>query len=166
MRPEDVDGMNVYEDELVGGPVWREPNYPNIRYFVDGCIYNINDKSFLTIGGAYSVDKYYRIMMGRKWFAREQLTPEEMEEINFLSAGQHFDYVLSHTCPYSWQPTDLFLKGLDQNTVDDTMERWLDKFKDTITFDYYLFGHYHADRIISEEPFVRIYYQDIEELSL
>lgn len=166
MRPADVPNMKLLVDPYVEGPLYYEEKYPNINYLYDGACYTFNNKRFLAIGGAYSVDKWYRIMMGRKWFSNEQLTIDEMTSIETTCAGQHFDYVLSHTCPYSWQPTDLFLRGLDQDSIDNTMELWMDKFKDTITFDNWYFGHYHTDRTINENPLVRIYYQNIEEIKL
>jgi len=166
MRPTDVPNMKLIIDPHTYGPIYYEDEYPNINYLHDGGCYIFNDKRYLVIGGSYSVDKWYRIQMGRKWFANEQLTIDEMTDIESLWKGHHFDYVLSHTCPYSWQPTDLFLRGLNQDSVDNTMELWMDKFKDTITFDNWCFGHYHADRIINTKPSIRMYYQDIEEIEL
>jgi len=158
--------MELDIDKDTSGPIYFESEYPNIKYFYDGAAYLFGDNKFLTIGGAYSVDKFYRLMMGRKWFDNEQLTPEEMTIIETNWSGQHFDYVLSHTCPFSWQPTDLFLRGLDQSTVDNTMELWMDKFKEMISYDHWCFGHYHSDRIINDKPFIRMYYQDIEEIKI
>ena len=44
-----------------------------------GEIYNINGKSILVIGGAYSVDKEYRLLKGWSWFKDEQPN-KEIEE--------------------------------------------------------------------------------------
>ena len=71
----------------------------------------------------------------------------ERQTLQEKLGGRYFDVVLSHTCPYSWRPTDLFLKGVDQSTVDNTMELWMDELKDTFIWDHYFFGHYHADRL-------------------
>lgn len=43
-----------------GGTVWYQPEFSNILFAKDGEIYNINGNKTLVIGGAYSVDKYYR----------------------------------------------------------------------------------------------------------
>jgi 3-oxoacid CoA-transferase subunit A len=56
------------------------------------------------------------------------------------------DLVLSHTCPVAWEPTDLFLKGLDQSTVDKTMERYLGEIEYNLDYKAWLWGHYHAYR--------------------
>ena len=62
----------------------------------------------------------------------------------------------------SWQPFDLFLSGLDQSTVDKTMENWLETFKDEIDWDIWLFGHFHDDRLV--RPGVEMYFNDVEDL--
>ena len=76
--------------------------------------------------------------------------------------GESVDFILSHTCPLSWEPIDLFLNGIDQSTVDKSMEVWFDELKDNIKWKYYLFGHYHADRI--ERPHVEQFYQEYEDV--
>ena len=43
------------------GLVYMEEAYPNILFAKDGEIYNFHGKKVMAIGGAYSVDKYYRI---------------------------------------------------------------------------------------------------------
>lgn len=168
-RPENIPNMEVYWDEIVGNYIYCEHEYPNIRYFMDGKVYNINGWKTLVIGGAYSVDKWYRLSRAPDnakwtgWFPEEQLTTEEMATIEQQHSGQHFDFILSHTCPESWQPFDLFLRGLDQSTVDKTMEVWMEKFKNTVTWDVWLFGHFHDDRLV--RPHVEMFYTDIEDMA-
>lgn len=146
MRPEDVEDMDtIYCDKVEGYCYWEE-KYPNIFYLMDGEVYTIEGKRCLIIGGAYSVDKWYRLAMHYEWFDNEQLSEDEMNEIMEKYKGRHFDCVLSHTCPFSWQPVDLFLKGLDQSTVDNSMEVWMEEFSNSITFDAWCWGHYHHDR--------------------
>lgn len=167
-RPENIETMEQWYDCEIDGMVWREPEYPNIRYLMDGHAYLINNKPTLVIGGAYSVDKYYRLSRFSPdakwtgWFKDEQLTEDEMNSITEQFSGKHFTLVLSHTCPASWQPFDLFLSGLDQSTVDKTMENWLETFKDKIDWNIWLFGHFHDDRLV--RPGVEMYYNDIENL--
>lgn len=164
-RPRAVSNMRLIYDENVGNGVYYEPEFPHIRYFVDGGQYTINGYKVLTIGGAYSVDKWYRLTMGRKWFEDEQLTSEERELISKFVVDEKpksFDLVLTHTCPFSWMPTDLFIKGVDQTRVDNTMEHWLDYIQANICFRQWLFGHFHADRL--ETPFAQMFYTDITEL--
>lgn len=167
-RPENISTMEQWYDTEIDGTVWREPQFPNIRYFMDGHAYLINGKPTLVIGGAYSVDKWYRLSRMPKdakwtgWFKDEQLTVEEMQSISERFAGKHFAFIFSHTCPMSWQPFDLFLQGLDQDTVDKSMEEWLEQFKDTVTWNAWCFAHFHDDRLV--RPGVEMFYHDIEEL--
>lgn len=149
-RPENVKGMEMIYDEDIQGKVFYESEYPNIRYLMDGGEYVINGLSTLVIGGAYSVDKYYRLQNGWTWFPDEQLTKDEMLRIENQVIRKHYDVVLSHTCPYSWQPFDKFIPQVNQDTVDNTMEKWLDILKDMFTWDYWFFGHFHNDRMIDE----------------
>ena len=151
-----------YDEDVKGSIVWEE-EFPNIKYFHDWVAeYEIMGKKVLTIPGAYSVDKWYRLQNDWQWFPREQLTEPEMLDAEATFAGKHYDLVLSHTAPICWEPTDLFLGCIDQSTVDKTMEVWLNKFKDMITWGIYCFGHYHADRI--ERPHVEQFYQEYEKL--
>lgn len=162
-RPQDIKTMTTMYDEEVAGEVYVEPNYLSIRYLMDGAIYTINGLRTLVIGGAYSVDKYYRLAMGWTWYANEQLTPEELGTIRGKVFAEKFDLVLTHTCPYSWRPTDLFLPSVDQSKVDNFMEFALDDIRKEIEWKVWLFGHYHADRL--ERPGVEMMSVDIQDLN-
>ena len=72
------------------------------------------------------------------------------------------DYILSHTAPISEEPTYLFLNFIDQSKVDKTMENFLEKVKNQITFTKWFFGHYHDDAILNDK--FRIMFNDIIEL--
>lgn len=168
-RPEFVkDIVELYDNEI-GGTVLIEPTHPNIRYLLDGRKYWFGRYSAFIIGGAYSVDKRWRLANGKNlegwtgWFENEQLSQEEMNNIELNWAGCQFDFVFSHTCPISWQPTDMFLPMVDQSSVDNTMELWMEDFKDKIYWGVWLFGHFHADR--AERPNVQIMYNYIEDLN-
>ena len=162
-RPKNVKDMHKIYDSQVDGYVWFQPDYPNIRYFEEYGIYKINGMKTLIIGGAYSVDKYYRLATGTKWFSDEELTDEEMEDCMNTVALQRFDLVLTHTCPLPFEPTDLFLRGIDQSSVSKRMEEFLYRVYNNIDWDIWCFGHYHADRI--EAPYIEQYFQDTEELT-
>ena len=175
-RPELIKNMVLVNDENVNNVVYMEEAFPNIRYFVDGKIYNLLGYKCLVVGGAYSIDKWYRLAQAgyskdeaetadpKKcgWFKDECLTAAEMTAIMEKVKGESVDFILSHTCPLSWEPTDLFLNGIDQSTVDKSMEVWFDELKDNVKWKYWLFGHYHADRI--ERPHVEQFYQEYEDV--
>ena len=176
-RPQGLGNMECKYDPEVDGMVWMEEDYPNIHYFKDCGTYIINDYVCGVIGGAYSVDKWYRLARfgihsktdygynnpkKTGWFPDEQLTKEEMEVCSHLFKDWKFDFIFSHTCPYSWRPADLFLNGVDQSSVDSSMELWMDELKDQCKWKYWLFGHYHADRL--ERPHVEMFFNNIEKL--
>lgn len=177
-RPQDVEGMETAFDTYVHGIVYYEPDFPNIRYFLDYGFYDIGGYNCLIIGGAYSVDKAWRLQrcmlteetnIPKKsgWWANEQLSPKEMESCMrqiqaFVATGKYIDFIMTHTCPYSIEPRDMFLGFIDQSTVDDSMEHWMDEIMKTIHWNIWLFGHFHADRL--ERPHIEQYFNDIEEL--
>lgn len=168
-RPENLGYVLEYDPEVYG-LIYQDPHYSNIKYLVDGGEYTIDNHSVLVIGGAYSIDKWYRLrraeMAGQSfsgWFKDEQLTGAEMGDIWDKTANKHYDFVLTHTTALDWEPVDLFLNGIDQSTVDKTMEVWLNDLKDHMTWKIWLFGHYHADRI--ERPYVEQFYNEYELLS-
>ena len=139
---------------MFDGKVYIEKNYPNLIFAKDGEIYNIDGKSFLVIGGAYSIDKNYRLLYGYKWFKDEQLTDIEMKNILEKIKGKHFDIVLTHTCPYKYEPTETFLNDIDQTKVDKTMEHFLDKVEESISYNKWYCGHYHIEKKIDKLQFM------------
>lgn len=175
-RPELIPSMTMVEDMEVDNTVYMEEEFPHIRYLIDGNIYQFNDYRALVIGGAYSIDKEWRLLRAgytledadiadpKKcgWFKAEQLSYHERKEIGTKVLGERVDFVFSHTCPYSWEPVDLFLNGIDQSKVDKSMEIWMDALKNCITWSVWCFGHFHADRL--ERPYVEQFYYEYEEL--
>ena len=173
-RPENLPDILEDYDDVVDGYIYYEKQYPNIRYLKDGNVYNMSGYYCLVIGGAYSVDKYYRLARAKAkgidietqwtgWFMDEQLSFTEMLHIEADIKDITVDFVLTHTCPFSWEPLDLFLRQVDQSTVDNSMEKWLDNIKDEIHWNCaWLFGHFHDDRIV--RPHVEMYMNNLESL--
>lgn len=62
MRPADVSTYKT--KEFCGGTVWCEEDYPNILFAKDGEIYSFSGYDCIVKGGAYSVNKYYRLSRG------------------------------------------------------------------------------------------------------
>jgi len=151
-RPEKI--STYKEVEMFGGKVFIEEEYPNLIFAKDGETYNIDGKKILVIGGAYSVDKQYRLLHGYKWFKDEQLTKEEMDTILEKVKGKHFDIVLTHTCPYKYEPREVFMQGLDQSKVDKSMEHFLDEIEENISYDKWYCGHYHTEKQVDKLEFM------------
>ena len=169
-RPENISTMKFIYDQEVGNWVYMEEDYPNIRYLADGGIYMFKGYRCLAIGGAYSVDKWYRLQRAGAqgstfsgWFEDELLTQDEMEALFSALKDQNVDFVFTHTCPHSVEPTDLFLDCVDQSTVDKSMEYWLEDLSHTLGWKIWCFGHFHADRI--EKPRMEQFYYLYDEIN-
>lgn len=161
-RPQNVPDMKLVYDENVKGEVYMQDKWPKIRYFKDFGLYMIDGLVVAVIGGAYSVDKLYRLDRGAIWYEDEQLTDQEMINCTVEFTGAEVDMVLTHTCPITWEPIDLFLNGIDQNRVDKSMELFLEEIFQCFNWGVACFGHYHADRI--ERPYVEQFFKDTENL--
>lgn len=161
-RPQNVPGMKLVYDEDVHGEVYMQDKWPKIRYFKDFGLYLIDGFEVAVVGGAYSVDKWYRLDRGAIWYEDEQLTDQEMLDCTVEFTGAEVDMVLTHTCPITWEPSDLFLNGIDQSRVDKSMELFLEELAQVFGWKVWCFGHYHADRI--ERPGVEQLFRDTEEL--
>lgn len=138
----DYGGFLLFEDKM-----WHDKTFYNIWYFQDGKEYFIKNKNFFTYGGAYSVDKEWRQLMGWTWYPNEIVSSGEHAAALDTIDHRHFNYVLTHTCPTDWQPVDLFMRGLDQSKVNTRMEEYLDDVLRYIGgYDYWFWGHYHQNR--------------------
>ena len=159
-RPENIPTYS--EIDFCGDRAYAEQEFPNLIFAKDGSIYNLNGARCLILGGAYSVDKYYRLQKGWQWFASEQITDTRKSEIEGILDHNNWnvDYVLSHTCPYNTRPVHMFLHSIDQSTVDNSTEVWLQKIADKLQFIRWYFGHYHDDW---DNGKYSMFYTDISE---
>lgn len=143
--------------DVWGNKMLRQREYPNVWYVRDeGGLYEIPEVgNVLFVPGAYSVDKWYRLQRGMAWEHDEQLTYREMDALIETSKERRIDAVISHTCPLSWrdQFKHLLMEGIDQGSVDCTMEKWLDILYDIVKDDckQWFFGHYHDDLGITDD---------------
>lgn len=157
-RPENI--PTYKEKKIHGGKVFIEDDYPNLIFLKNGEVYTINNKKVLVIGGAYSIDKNIRLTYGWHWFKDEQLNKSEMNMILEKYQGTHVDVILSHTSPKKYEPVEVFLSGIDQKTVDKTMEEFLDTVEETIKYDKWYCGHYHTEKIVDKIEFM---FENIKE---
>lgn len=139
------EGMRLRWNDLVCGDCYWEDEYPNILYAEEIGRYWIRYRSFLTIGGAYSVDKFYRLAQHWTWYPDEELTDQEMTAAIEELAGEEFDYIISHTAPLDMEPTWLFMRGIDQTTISKRMEKFLQRIKNCVNYKMWIWGHYHDD---------------------
>ena len=162
-RPQSLAGFE--EGRYHGGKVLFEKTYPNILFAVDGEVYEFDGYQCIVIGGAYSVDKFYRLEHGWNWWPDEQ--PDELTkktvENRLAATGNKIDVILSHTCPLKYEPTEVFMKGLDQSTVDKSTESWLDEIEARNDYKKWYCGHYHTRKRIDRMQFM---YEDFDVLSV
>ena len=163
-RPETVAG---YEIKMWNeGLVWYQPEYPNLLFAVDGALYNIDGFRCIALGGAYSVDKYYRIESGYAWFADEQPSDAIKNYVNnqLLSISHKVDVVFSHTCPFKYEPREVFLSCIDQSTVDDSTEKWLNSIEEKLDYKAWYCGHWHTNKRIDKMHFLFEGWESLEDL--
>ncbi len=151
-RPYNIKGYEPHEWN--GGKVWVQKQYPNILCAADGEIFNLNGIRYLVIGGAYSVDKFYRLERGYGWWADEQPSVEIKAYVESQIKTHPFDVVLSHTCPFKYEPIEVFLPMVDQSSVDDSTEKWLDTIEESIEYKAWFCGHWHTDKRIDKMHFL------------
>lgn len=161
------DGMLITQQ--YGNYGYIEKDYPNIFYAENGNVYNIQGNNFLVLGGAYSVDKWYRIDHGYKWFNDEQMSKDEIERF-WQKNITEVDTILSHTCPYENMPRHLFLTQIDQSTVDNSMEYFLHDVKKIVKYKNWFFGHFHSNEQIENNMYMLydgvIHYKPIGNLKI
>lgn len=144
------------ETEWNGGLVYMENAFPNLLFAKDGEIYDIEGKRCIAIGGAYSVDKEYRLENDWGWWEDEQPSDaiKKYVEERLASCGNTMDYVLSHTCPLKYIPQEAFIKGINASGVDNSTERWLDSIEDRLTYEKWYCGHFHIEKSIDRMRFL------------
>ena len=140
--------------EWNGGTVWYEEAYPSILFAKDGEIYDIEGLRHIVIGGAYSVDKFYRLSRGYGWWADEQPSEEIKRYVKQQLKDNSIDVVLSHTCPFKYEPIEEFIPGIDQSTVDNSTEKWLDKIEERTDYIAWFCGHWHTNKRIDDMHFL------------
>jgi len=153
-RPAMIGGYELMDWN--GGQVYVQPEYPNLLFAHDGSIFNLEGLSCLVLGGAYSVDKYYRLKEGYAWFFDEQPCKgiKLYAERQIAEAGNKVDVVFSHTCPFKYEPIEVFLPGIDQSTVDDSTEKWLDEIENKLDYKAWYCGHWHINKRIDKMHFL------------
>ena len=150
MRPGTI--ATYREMEWHGGTVYVEDEYPNLLFAKDGDAYDMDGQKVIVIGGAYSVDKWYRLQCGLSWFPDEQPSEaikasveQKLEELNWK-----VDAVLTHTCPERYIPREAFLSSVNQATVDNSTEQWLDTIAERLDYRAWFCGHWHINKRIDK----------------
>lgn len=162
-RPENIRSYKT--KKFHNGIVYYEEKYPNILFAKDAEIYDFDGNSVLVIGGAYSVDKEYRLMMGYNWYPSEQPSEETKNKVKKVlqEHNNKVDIILSHTCPFKYMPYEVFMSGVDQSKVDKSTEEFLDEIENITEYKKWYCGHYHTDKTVDK---LRFMMNDIDEFRL
>lgn len=164
-RPELLPNISKTYDDNVKNEVYLEEEFNNIRYLINGNTYHFGNYSAFVAGGAYSVDKDFRLKNNWKWFPNEQLSEDERKDILSsleLKKDNYYHFVFTHTLPKKFTPIDLFLPHINQEQVDKTMEEFLNQVEEKIVYTVWCSGHYHVDR--EQAPHVEILFNNIVDL--
>ena len=148
----------------MGGTVYFEEEFPNLFFAKDGEIYDLEGIKAIAIGGAYSVDKWYRLQRNIHWFPDEQPSVEIKTRVEkkLDDLGWQIDAVLTHTCPYGYIPREAFMSCVDQSTVDNSTELWLDTLEKKLNYKAWYCGHWHIEKRIDKIHFL---FESVETVS-
>jgi len=154
MRPESI--KSYKEIQWSGGTVYAQEEFPALLFAKDGEIYELDGKRCIAIGGAYSVDKPYRLAHGWNWFADEQPSDEIKQRVEERLTAENWqvDAVFSHTCPFKYMPIEIFDRSIDQDIVDNSTEHWLDTIEGKLDYKHWYCGHFHTEKLIDKVRFM------------
>ena len=143
--------------EWNGGKVHQISN--SIYHLMRGQVFDINGKTFFTMGGATSIDRYAR-KENVSWWAAEMPSQEELEEgiTNLEKYNFNVDYIITHCCGTSLIP--MLCLGGDSDTLTNYFDHI--EFDFGLKFKHWYFGHYHRDRKLDDKH--TCLYQKIEKI--
>lgn len=156
-RPTSADLVWKYEKiAWMGGTAWRERAFPSLIFAEEGERYVLGGHTFRVIGGAYSIDDYYRTLMGQPFYPDEQLDEKEKDRIRRQMArdGWKEDVILTHTCPYDCRPLEKFVPGIEQDGVDTSMEEFLQEIEEKTRYREWYCGHWHVEKTVDRIRFL------------
>lgn len=159
MRPQTIPSYK----EMVwhGGVVYCEDEFPSLLFAKDGEVFDFDGIKAIVIGGAYSIDKFYRLANGWGWWEDGQPSDEIKAYVEKQLDGLDWrvDVVLSHTTPLKYEPVEVFMPGVDQSRVDKTTEEWLGRIEERLDYKKWYCGHYHTVKKIDR---VEIMFENVD----
>ena len=106
------------------------------------------------ISGTHSLYRHIQKSDCYGWWSDEQPSDEIKRYVEQQIKEKDFDVILSHTCPFKYEPIETFLPGIDQSTVDDSTERWLDTIEEMADYKAWYCGHWHINKRIDKMHFL------------
>lgn len=117
-------------------------------------IFTIGDSTFLTLGGAESIDAAYRTP-GKSWWREESITYADLNTAaeNLEKFNNKVDFIITHD-----MPSDLFEKYFlfihDKWDISSS-SRALSNIYNNVDYKRWFFGHHHVD--ITDEKHIGLY---------
>lgn len=160
-----------------GGKV-RQIIPDKVIYLERGQVYNIEGKTYFTMGGASSHDisdgildrnapnfkgrlktlkrlkkKHYRIL-NESWWKQELPSEAEIETalLKLQEVGDKVDYIITHCCSSETEEL-LGIKNHDRLT---DFFNYIERF---VEFNHWYFGHYHQDCTMSDNKHTIVYHR-------
>lgn len=155
---ENFDAINTYPVvDWNGGKVHQLRK--NIFHLMRGQVFEIEGKTFFTMGGAYSIDKGSRTP-GYSWWPDELPTDAEYKEAtaNLQKCGMKVDYILTHTLPRE------MIMRLEKypDAHDMELTGFLEWIMYEVDFKHWYCGHWHEDKTLSDK--FTILWFDVKEI--
>jgi hypothetical protein len=146
--------------------VLYEKEYPNIFFAIDGEVYDLDDFKCIVIGGAYSVDKFYRLERGFGWWPDEQMTAVQRQAAMTLYEQTRPRYVVSHDAPTAaakalLEPLcvsgpysnsgyyEAKYEGIQQSFISQMMQVMLEIHAP----EHWVFAHFHTSKTFKLEKY-------------
>ena len=115
----------------------------SVIHLMRGQVYEINDKTIFTMGGAKSIDRgpatyTEEYDIHKIWWPQENITDADMEEAwrNLDRVNNKVDYIVTHEVPIS--------VAMQMGYFDNDMNRMkLEQIKNTVSYEMWFAGHWH-----------------------
>jgi len=194
-----VDGNHENHDRLASLPVEHKFGSlvgkisDSIYHLKRGNIYTIENKTFLAVGGAFSVDAWHfeeypishkpKLVWDRKpgktWWPTEEISKEEelLAMNNLRDHNMSVDYIISHTCPdeiakqYLMTQKPRFSDPGFLGKKSRKNEAFLSEVVKCTNFKRLFFGHWHDDWSTYDykdgiKRYYHMLYYDIKDISM
>lgn len=158
---ENHDALSKFPEEVWnGGKVHRLAD--SVFHLQRGQVFDLYGKTFFTMGGAESVDRYGRVL-GLSWWKNELPSKEEYEIAieNLRKHNMAVNYVITHDCDTSLIRL-CSAYSFDANELNEFFRKL--EFEYKLKFDKWYFGHHHIDKNLDSKH--RCLYDDIIEIDI
>ena len=143
-------------------------------------VFNFEDKKYMVVGGAHSVDKIRCIKEDLPFWDDEMPDAGTKESVERKLSKENYRIygMLTHTCPVNYLPTEMFIstrqnasikgkpskaksKKFFKPDIDRSTEIWLGALEKKLDYKIWFCGHYHIDKNIDK---IQMMYKEIRPL--